>query len=77
MTKFTSENLLLFLFKECTPEQDKLIRQSLAESHELSLELENLKAGIEEWQSLEYVPHPHAVKQVLERLHEETSFVQG
>lgn len=53
------------------------IRQSLAESHELLLELENLKAGIEEWQALEYVPHPNAVKQVLERLHEESSFVQG
>lgn len=77
MTKFTSENLLLYLFQECTPEQDKLIRQSLAESHELALELENLKAGIEEWQSLEYTPHPNAVKQVLKRLHEETSFVQG
>lgn len=77
MTKFTSEDLLLFLFQECTPEQDLRIRQSLAESHELLLELENLKAGIEEWQALEYVPHPNAVKQVLERLHEESSFVKG
>jgi FtsZ-binding cell division protein ZapB len=68
MQKFTSDDLLLYLFNECEPEQYQSIHQAINESAELQMEIEMLKSGIQDFQEIELAPHAKSIDKVMQAL---------
>jgi hypothetical protein len=65
MTNFTPEDLLLYLYKETTPEQTAAIEQELANEWTLREKLTVLKTSMERLDKIKETPRTEVVLNVL------------
>ena len=65
MNNFTPEDLLLYLYKETTPEQAKAIKEALAKDWTLREKLSVLKASMQRLDKITEVPRTEVVLNVL------------
>lgn len=73
MTKFTPEDLLLYLYKETSSEQTAEIEQALAQDWALREKLAVLKASMQRLDKLVESPRTEVVLNVLNKAREESA----
>ena len=65
MTKFTPEDLLLYLYKETTPEQTKVIEEALMQDWTLREKLNVLKTSMQRLDKIKETPRTEVVLNIL------------
>ena len=65
MTKFTPEDLLLYLYKETTPEQTKEIEEALKQDWTLREKLNVLKTSMQRLDKIKETPRTEVVLNIL------------
>lgn len=73
MTSFTPEELLLYLYKETSPEQTKAIQEALAKDWSLREKLAVLKASMERLDRIVEMPRTEIVLNVLNYAREKSA----
>jgi hypothetical protein len=72
MTNFTPEDLLLYLYKETTPEQNKAIEEALSKDWTLREKLTVLKTSMQRLDKITQSPRTEVVLNVLNYAREKT-----
>jgi hypothetical protein len=72
MTNFTPEELLLYLYKETTPEQTTAIEEALQKSWSLREKLSVLKTSMKRLDKIQESPRTEVVLNVLNYAREKT-----
>lgn len=73
MTNFTPEDLLLYLYKETTPEKTAAIKKALKNDWALREKFSVLKASVQRLDKIEVSPRTEVVLNVLNYAREKTS----
>lgn len=73
MTSFTPEELLLYLYKETSPEQTRIIQEALQKDWSLREKLAVLKASMERLDRIVEVPRTEIVLNVLNYAREKSA----
>lgn len=73
MTKFTPEDLLLYLYKETTPEETKNIEEALKKDWTLREKLSVLKTSMQRLDKIVQTPRTEVVLNLLNRAREEST----
>jgi hypothetical protein len=73
MTSFTPEELLLYLYKETSPEQTQIIQEALQKDWSLREKLAVLKASMERLDRIVEVPRTEIVLNVLNYAREKSA----
>ena len=72
MTNFTPEDLLLYLYKETTPEQNTAIEEALSKDWTLREKLTVLKTSMQRLDKITHSPRTEVVLNVLNYAREKT-----
>ena len=64
MQTFTPNDLLLYVFNECSEEQSLLIQKEMTFNPELKNELEILQASTQEISTISYSPNPKTMDKI-------------
>jgi hypothetical protein len=75
MQTFTPNDLLLYVFNECSEEQSLLIQKEMAFNPELKNELEILQASTQEVTALAFSPNPYVMDKIFAQLHLENKLL--
>ncbi|HLG39617.1 MAG TPA: hypothetical protein VI461_08105 [Chitinophagaceae bacterium] len=73
MTKFTPEDLLLYLYKETSPQQTAEIEEALTKDWALREKLSVLKASMQRLDKLVVSPRTEVVLNVLKKVRNEST----
>ena len=71
MQTFTPNDLMLYVFNECSEEQALLIQKAMATNVEMKNEVESLQASIQEISTISYSPNPNTMDKIFAQLHPE------
>ena len=71
MQTFTPNDLMLYVFNECSEEQSLLIQKAMATNVEMKNEVESLQASIQEIATISYSPNPNTMDKIFAQLHPE------
>jgi len=71
MQTFTPNDLMLYVFNECSEEQSLLIQKAMATNVEIKNEVESLQASIQEISTISYSPNPNTMDKIFAQLHPE------
>ena len=69
MQTFTPNDLMLYVFNECSEEQSLLIQKAMATNVEIKNEVESLQASIQEIATISYSPNPNTMDKIFAQLH--------
>jgi len=69
MQTFTPNDLMLYVFNECSEEQTFLIQKAMATNVEMKNEVESLQASIQEIATISYSPNPNTMDKIFAKLH--------
>ena len=69
MQTFTPNDLMLYVFNECSEEQALLIQKAMATNVEMKNEVESLQASIQEIATISYSPSPNTMDKIFAQLH--------
>lgn len=69
MQTFTPNDLMLYVFNECSEEQALLIQKAMATNVEMKNEVESLQASIQEIAIISYSPNPNTMDKIFAQLH--------
>jgi hypothetical protein len=69
MQTFTPNDLMLYVFNECSEEQALLIQKAMATNVEMKNEVESLQASIQEIATISYSPNPNTMDKIFAQLH--------
>jgi len=75
MQTFIPNDLLLYVFNECSEEQSLLIQKEMAFNPELKNELEILQASTQEVAALAFSPNPYVMDKIFAQLHLENKLL--
>ena len=75
ISTFTPNDLLLYVFNECSVEQSLLIQKEMAFNPELKNELEILQASTQEVAALAFSPNPYVMDKIFAQLHLENKLL--
>jgi len=73
MTKFTPEDLLLYLYKETSPEESKNIEEALEKDWTLREKLSVLKTSMQRLDKIVLAPRTEVVLNLLNKAREESA----
>ena len=73
MTKFTPEDLLLYLYKETSPEETKNIEEALQKDWTLREKLSVLKSSMQRLDKIVQAPRTEVVLDLLNKAREEST----
>jgi hypothetical protein len=71
MQTFTPNDLMLYVFNECSEEQSLLIQKAMATNVEIKNEVESLQASVQEIATISYSPNPNTMDKIFAQLHPE------
>ena len=66
MTKYSTEDLILYIYKETTAEQTSSIERAIQEDWTLKEKYEALKASMQGLNSIVSSPRPQSIKAILD-----------
>jgi hypothetical protein len=75
MQTFTQNDLLLYVFNECSEEQSLLIQKEMTFNLELKNEVEILQASTQDIAALVFSPNPHVMGKIFAQLHLENKLL--
>jgi hypothetical protein len=75
MQTFTPNDLMLYVFNECSEEQALLIQKAMATNVEIKNEVESLQASIQEISTISYSPNPNTMDKIFAQLHPENKLL--
>jgi hypothetical protein len=75
MQTFTPNDLMLYVFNECSEEQSLLIQKAMATNVEIKNEVESLQASVQEIATISYSPNPNTMDKIFAQLHLENSML--
>lgn len=75
MQTFTPNDLMLYVFNECSEEQALLIQKAMAINVEMKNEVESLQASIQEIATISYSPNPNTMDKIFAQLHPENKLL--
>ena len=73
MQTFTPNDLLLYVFNECSDEQIALIQNAMATNADIKNEVEILEASLQEISMISYSPNPQTMDKIFAKLHLENN----
>ena len=68
MQTFTPNDLLLYVFNECSDEQIVLIQNAMATNADIKNEVEILEASLQEISTISYSPSPKTMDKIFAKL---------
>ena len=68
MQTFTPNDLMLYVFNECSEEQALLIQKAMATNADIKNEVEILEASLQEIAAISYSPNPKTMDKIFAQL---------